>query len=116
MIVAHVICRSEVLVFVENLIGNSSDHNSAQRFDKSINLGNIYQNPSENIFDLNHSKSPDRQLPYTQFEDYLNQTILPLAQKELQEFDRSPDFAGKMNLAFGNGFDRQPSHSSILPG
>ncbi len=99
---------------MENLIGNGSDYNNVQSFDTSIKLGNIYQNPSENIFDNNYQKYLDRQLPYTQFEDYLNQTILPLAQTALQEFRQSPDVESKMDLVFGNGFDRQPSQSSIL--
>lgn len=107
---------------MDNLIGNGSDCNNTQSFDTSIKLGSIYQNPSENIFDLNYQKYPDRQLPNTKFEDYLNQTILPLAQKALREFGQSPDFASKMNLAFGDGFEsrserlcqRQSSQSITL--
>ncbi len=109
---------------MENFIGNGSDHSNAQSFDTSINLGSIYQNPSENIFDLNYPKYKysDRQLPNPKFEDYLNQTILPLAQTALREFGQSSDFASKMNLAFGDGFDsrserlcqRQLNQNSIL--
>jgi RHS repeat-associated protein len=106
MIVVHVCDRSEVLVFMENLIDSGSDHNKAQSFDTSINLGNI--------FDNNYQKCPDRQLPNTKFEDYLSQTILPLAQTALREFGQSPDFVSKMELAFGNGFDLQSSNSKTL--
>jgi RHS repeat-associated protein len=99
---------------MDTLTGNGSDCNNTQSFDTSIKRGNIYQDPSENIFDLNYQKYPDRQLPNTQFEDYLNQTILPLAQTALREFGQSPDFASKMNLAFGNGFDRVPNRNQQL--
>jgi membrane-associated phospholipid phosphatase/methionine-rich copper-binding protein CopC len=94
---------------MENLTNHSSDRNPTDLFSDSTQIGAI-----DNIFDVNSHKSLPQQLYSNQFTEHLNNTILPLAQTALQEFERSPDFATKMNLAFGNGFDLQPSKSRAL--
>ena len=99
---------------MDNSISNSSDHDNSQVFGKSGNLGNIEDNLFGSFVDHNARKSSSQQLYVNGFEQHLNDTVIPLAQTALREFEQSPDFASKMNLAFGDGFNCQPSKSKVL--
>ena len=101
-------------LIMDNSISNSSDLDNSQVLGNVAGIGNINDNLLGSIFESNSIKSADRQLYTGQFEQHLNDTVIPLAQTALRAFEQSPDFASKMNLAFGAGFDHQQSKSKIL--
>ncbi len=94
---------------MNEFISNSS---TSQNRDPLLgNLQDLAKN-SENGLILNILSGSAASLQLSGVEDdYLKQTLLPLVQQELRDFRESPDFASKMNLAFGNGFDREPDKS-----
>jgi hypothetical protein len=96
---------------MHNFIDNCSNQNNDWLVGDANHLGNSDLAPS--IFDDKSHKSAPPQLTNISVEDYLNQTILPLAQTSLREFVKSPDAIEKMNLAFGNGFDRSKGKQVI---
>jgi membrane-associated phospholipid phosphatase/methionine-rich copper-binding protein CopC len=98
---------------MDNLTSNNSDLNTTHLFGDSTQIGAIDNSP-QNIFDVNSHQSSPPQLHSDRFTEHLNNTILPLAQTALREFEQSPDFASKMNLVFGNRFDLQTSKSRAL--
>jgi membrane-associated phospholipid phosphatase len=74
---------------------------NSQLVGNSASIGNLNHNLDINILDRQPYSGLSQQST-DRFVEYLNNTILPLAQTALREFEKSPDFATKMDLVLGD--------------